>query len=89
MLSFFYPENVLLGERIWESSNGAIYKRSNAPLPRYAIVTKGEYDETIGAAAYLKELEELQHVMEKVYKMSERHEILKEEVPVEEKIFSI
>jgi IS5 family transposase len=27
--------------------------------------------------------------MEKVYKMTERHDILKEKVPVEEKIFSI
>jgi IS5 family transposase len=45
--------------------------------------------ETIGAAAYLKELEELHPIMEKVYKMTERHEILKEKVSVEEKIFSI
>jgi IS5 family transposase len=44
---------------------------------------------SVGAAAYLSELEGLLPVMEKVYKMAERHEILKEKVPVEEKIFSI
>jgi IS5 family transposase len=44
---------------------------------------------TIGAAAYLSELEGLLPVMEKVYSMAWRHEILKEKVPVEEKIFSI
>jgi IS5 family transposase len=43
----------------------------------------------VAAAAYLNELEELQPIMEKVYSMTERHEILKEKVPVEEKIFSI
>jgi IS5 family transposase len=37
----------------------------------------------------LKGLEELQAIMEKVYSMAERHEIPKEKVPVEEKIFSI
>jgi IS5 family transposase len=42
-----------------------------------------------GAAAYLQELEGLLPVMEKVYAMTERHEILKEKVPVEEKLFSI
>jgi IS5 family transposase len=50
---------------------------------------KSGYDGTIGTAAYLKELEELQPVMEKVYGMTERHEILKEKVGVQEKIFSI
>jgi IS5 family transposase len=44
---------------------------------------------TIGAAAYLQELEWLLPVMEKVYAMTERHEILREKVPVEEKLFSI
>jgi hypothetical protein len=39
--------------------------------------------------ACLGELEGLQPVMEKVYSMTERHEILGEKVPVEEKIFSI
>jgi hypothetical protein len=43
---------VLLGERIWESSNGAIYKRSNAPLPRYAIVTEEFGSAGIVFAAY-------------------------------------
>jgi IS5 family transposase len=50
---------------------------------------KSELGKTIAAEACLNELEELQPVMEKVYKMTERHEILKENVPVEEKIFSI
>jgi hypothetical protein len=40
MLSFFYPENVLFGERIWESPEGAVYKRSHVPLPDYSIVTR-------------------------------------------------
>jgi hypothetical protein len=40
MLSFFYPENALFGEKIWESPKGAVYKRSNAPLPAYSIVTR-------------------------------------------------
>jgi hypothetical protein len=33
------------------------------------------------------ELEDLHPVMEKVYRMTWRHEILKEKVPVEEKYF--
>jgi hypothetical protein len=52
MLSFFYPENVLLGERIWESSNGAIYKRSNVPLPDYSFVTREFGRSGIVFAAY-------------------------------------
>jgi hypothetical protein len=40
MLSFFYPENVLFGEKIWESSEGAVYKRSNVPIPEYFISTQ-------------------------------------------------
>jgi hypothetical protein len=40
MLSFFYPENILFGEKIWESSAGAVYKRSNVPIPEHAIVTR-------------------------------------------------
>jgi IS5 family transposase len=38
---------------------------------------------------YINELEESHPIMEKVYSMTERHEILKGKVPVEEKIFSI
>jgi IS5 family transposase len=53
------------------------------------VKKKSELGKAAGAAAYLKELEELQPIMEKVYKMTERHEILKEKVGVEEKIFSI
>jgi IS5 family transposase len=53
------------------------------------VKKKSGYDKTIVAAVCLKELEELQPIMEKVYSMAERHEILKEKVPVEEKIFSI
>ena len=40
MLSFFYTENVLFGEKIWEAPEGAVYKRSNVPLPEYSIVTR-------------------------------------------------
>jgi hypothetical protein len=53
------------------------------------IKKKSVFGGTIEAAAYLSELEGLLPVMEKVYAMTERHEILKEKVPVEEKIFSI
>ena len=44
---------------------------------------------TAKAAGLMLALESLVPVMEKVYRMAERKEILKEEVPVEEKIFSI
>jgi IS5 family transposase len=53
------------------------------------IKKKSEYSVTIAAMAYLSVLEELYPVMKKVYEMTNRHEILKEKVPVEEKIFSI
>jgi IS5 family transposase len=53
------------------------------------VKKKSGYGGTIAAAAYLEELKSLQPIMEKVYKMTERHEILKEKAPVEEKIFSI
>jgi IS5 family transposase len=53
------------------------------------VKKKSEYGTTIAAAVYINELEELYPIMEKVYSMTERHEILKEKVPVEEKIFSI
>lgn len=52
MLSFFYPENVLLGEKIWQSSNGAVYKRSNIPLPEYSFVTREFGSAGIVFAAY-------------------------------------
>jgi IS5 family transposase len=50
---------------------------------------KSEYGVTVRATAILSELEKLYPVMGKVYRMTERHEILKEKVPVEEKIVSI
>jgi IS5 family transposase len=53
------------------------------------IKKKSEYGVTVKATAILSELEKLYPVMEKVYRMTERHEILKEKVPVEEKIVSI
>jgi hypothetical protein len=40
MLSFFYPENILFGEKLWESPRGAIYKRSSVPLPGHSLSTK-------------------------------------------------
>ena len=30
--SFYYPENPMFGEKIWESEKGAIYKRSRKPI---------------------------------------------------------
>jgi IS5 family transposase len=55
-----------------------------------AIVKKKHgYRGTEKAEKYISKLEGLVPVMEKVYRMSERKEILKEKVPAEEKIFSI
>jgi IS5 family transposase len=53
------------------------------------IKKKSEYDKTIAASVCVNELEALHPIMEKVYGMTERHEVFKEKVPVEEKIFSI
>jgi IS5 family transposase len=53
------------------------------------VKKKYEYCITKKAIKYMKALEELYPVMEKVYLMTERRELLKEQVPVEEKIFSI
>jgi hypothetical protein len=39
LLSFFYPENELFGEKIWESEEGAIFKRSDVPLPSRYVYT--------------------------------------------------
>ncbi|MDR1642412.1 MAG: hypothetical protein LBT59_22205 [Clostridiales bacterium] len=39
MLSFYYPENILLGEKLWENISGAIYTRSSAPLPKNSFKT--------------------------------------------------
>ncbi|MBQ8092240.1 MAG: hypothetical protein IJ242_01510 [Clostridia bacterium] len=33
LLSFYYPENPLLGECIWKGSRGAVYTRSSVPYP--------------------------------------------------------
>jgi hypothetical protein len=33
LLSFYYPGNPLFGEKIWESSEGAVYFRSKQPKP--------------------------------------------------------
>jgi IS5 family transposase len=53
------------------------------------VKKKCEYLVTIKAKMYITALEELIPVMETVYSMTERKEILKEKVPVEDKIFSI
>ena len=53
------------------------------------VKKESAYDRTIKAVVYLQGLEGHHPIMEKVYKMTARHEILKEKVPVEEKIFSI
>jgi IS5 family transposase len=54
-------------------------------------IVKKKFDSVITnkAAKLIQKLEALIPVMEKVYKMTERKEILKENVPVEDKIFSI
>jgi len=53
------------------------------------VKKKSEYGVTAKAIGYIAMLESLLPVMEKVYSMTERKEINKESVPVEEKIFSI
>jgi len=53
------------------------------------VKKKSEYSVTEKAIGYIAMMEALIPVMEKVYRMTERKEILKEKVPVEEKIFSI
>jgi IS5 family transposase len=50
---------------------------------------KSKYGVTEKAKSLITALETLIPVMEKVYRMTERREIFKEKVPVEEKIFSI
>ena len=53
------------------------------------IKKKGKYGVTEKAVWYLAQLEALLPIMNKVYAMTERKEILKEKVSVEDKIFSI
>jgi IS5 family transposase len=53
------------------------------------VKKKDEYGVSIKAKRVLAAMEELIPVMEKVLRMTERKELLKEKVPVEEKIFSI
>lgn len=35
LLSFFYPQNPLFGEKIWDSNGAAVFYRSTHPKPRY------------------------------------------------------
>ena len=53
------------------------------------VKKKNENGGTIKADGIIAAMEELLPVMEKVYRMTERREIMKEKVPVEDKIFSI
>jgi len=53
------------------------------------VKKKNEYGGGKKANSIIKAMEELIAVMEKVYRMTERKELMKEKVPVEEKIFSI
>jgi len=53
------------------------------------VKKKNEYGGTIKADGIIAALEDLIPVMEKVFRMTERKEIMNEKVPVEEKIFSI
>jgi IS5 family transposase len=53
------------------------------------VKKKEEYGGGIKGGGIIKAMEELIPVMEQVYKMTERREIQKEKVPVEEKLFSI
>ncbi|MBQ7606731.1 MAG: hypothetical protein IJU76_01950 [Desulfovibrionaceae bacterium] len=40
LISFYYPENPLFGEKLWEGSEGAVYLRSNTPIPELLPCTK-------------------------------------------------
>jgi IS5 family transposase len=53
------------------------------------IKKKFEYEVSVKAKKVIEALESLHPVMEQVYEMTERHEILKEKVLVQEKVFSI
>jgi IS5 family transposase len=53
------------------------------------VKKKCDYMATEKTRKYIAALESLLPVMEKVYRMAERKEVLKEQVPVEEKLFSI
>jgi hypothetical protein len=52
LLSFYYPSNPLLGEKIWESSEAAVYFRSKKPKPFYYPSTYSTGGQGIVFAAY-------------------------------------
>ncbi len=52
LLSFYYPENPLLGEKIWESANAAVYFRSSLQKPEAYPVTYDDKGTGIIFAAY-------------------------------------
>jgi IS5 family transposase len=76
-------ERVKLFKKQLKLFTGCINQASNI------VKKKSRYGATEKARGYMTALESLIPVMEKVYRMTERKEILKEKVPVEEKIFSI
>ena len=53
------------------------------------VKKKSKYEVTVKAIGYIAKLESLLPIMKKAYSMTKRKEIYKENVPVEEKIFSI
>jgi len=53
------------------------------------VKKKSAYEVSIKAIGFISALESLLPIMVKIYRMTERKEILKEKVPVQEKIFSI
>ncbi|MEA1967803.1 MAG: hypothetical protein U9N77_06255 [Thermodesulfobacteriota bacterium] len=52
LLSFYYPENPLLGEKIWESSGSAIFFRSTTEKPDGYPSTYGDRGQGIIFAGY-------------------------------------
>lgn len=52
LLSFFYPENPLLGEKIWSSESAAVFYRSDIAKPRYYPSTYDYDGEGIIFAGY-------------------------------------
>ncbi len=52
LLSFYYPSNPLLGEKIWDSPEAAVYFRSSQPKPLYYPTTMNSGGPGIIFAAY-------------------------------------
>jgi hypothetical protein len=52
LLSFYYPDNPLFGDKIWASSRAAVYYRSRKPKPQYYPRTYNDNGQGIIFAGY-------------------------------------